>query len=69
MPEYASIDRPVLLLSGTASPMILRTAIRDLAGIIPDSQHIEFDGLGHDGPWNGGGPTELGAVLRAFFTH
>ncbi|KQO64328.1 alpha/beta fold hydrolase [Curtobacterium sp. Leaf261] len=66
--EHASIDRPVLLLSGTASPAFLRTAIRDLAGIVPDARHVEFDGLGHDGPWNGGGTAEISAALRTFFT-
>ena len=66
--EHASIDCPVLLLSGTASPAFLRSAIRDLAGIIPDSRHVEFDGLGHDGPWNGGGTAQVSAALHAFFT-
>lgn len=66
--DHASIECPVLLLSGTASPSFLRTAIRDLAGIIPDARHVEFDGLGHDGPWNGGGPGRVDAALRAFFT-
>jgi len=67
--DHASIGCPVLLLSGTASPAFLRTAIRDLAGIIPDSQHVEFDGLGHDGPWNGGGTAQVNVALHAFFTH
>lgn len=44
--DHAGIDCPVLLLSGTASPTFLRTAIRDLARIIPDSRHVEFDRLG-----------------------
>ncbi|KTR40741.1 hypothetical protein NS263_06725 [Curtobacterium oceanosedimentum] len=66
--DHASIDCPVLLLSGTASPAFLRTAIRDLARIIPDARHVEFDGLGHDGPWNSGGPSQISAALRAFFT-
>lgn len=65
--DHASIECPVLLLSGTASPAFLRTTIRDLAGIIPDSRHVEFDGLGHDGPWNGGGTAQVSAALRAFF--
>ncbi|NRD27949.1 alpha/beta fold hydrolase [Frigoribacterium sp. VKM Ac-2836] len=66
--DHASIDCAVLLLSGTASPTFLRTAIRDLAGIIPDSRHTEFDRLGHDGPWNSGGPAQISAALHAFFT-
>jgi len=65
--EYASIDCPVLLLSGTASPAFLRGAIRTLNEILPDARHIEFDGLGHDGPWNSGRPAVVGAALRAFF--
>ena len=66
--EHASIDCPVLLLSGTASPAFLRTAIRDLAGIIPHARHVEFVGLGHDGPRNGGGTEEISAALNTFFT-
>jgi len=66
--DHASIDCPVLLLSGTASPAFLRTAIRDLAGILPYSRNVEFDGLGHDGPWNGGGTAQVSAALHAFFT-
>lgn len=65
--EHVSIDCPVLLLSGTASPAFLRAAIRDLARIIPDSRHVEFDRLGHDGPWNSGGPAQVSAALHAFF--
>jgi len=66
--EHASIDRPVLLLSGSASPAFLRSAIRELAEIIRGSRHIEFDKLGHDGPWNSGGTAEISAALRTFFT-
>lgn len=66
--DHASIDCPVLLLSGTASPTFLRTAIRDLARILPDSRQVEFDGLGHDGPWNSGGPAQISATLADFFT-
>ena len=53
---FSSIDIPVLLLSGTRSPEFLRQAIRRLAGLLPSAEHVEFDGLGHDGPWNNGDP-------------
>lgn len=65
--EYASIDRPAPLLSGTTSPAFLRSAIRDLAEVLPNAEHVELRGLGHDGPWNGGGPLAASDRLHAFF--
>lgn len=65
--SFTSIERPVLLLSGTASPAFLQTAIRTLCRIIPAVHHIEFDALGHDGPWNSGDPARVAAALGTFF--
>jgi pimeloyl-ACP methyl ester carboxylesterase len=68
---FATVDKPVLLLSGTKSPAFLRQSVRTLQGILPDARHVELDGLGHDGPWNrsrGGRPLVVAAALRAFFT-
>lgn len=66
----ASIDKPVLLLSGTKSPAYLRQSVQSLKRIIPNSKHIEFDGLDHSGAWNasrGGHPETVAAALRDFF--
>lgn len=70
MATPGSIDKPMLLLSGTKSPAFLRQAIRDLAGILPQARHIEFDGLDHSGPWNTGPrsrPKLIAAALTDFF--
>jgi len=69
--RMASIDKPVLLLSGTKSPAYLRQSVRSLARIIPGSKHIEFSGLDHSGAWNvsrGGHPETVAAALRDFFS-
>jgi len=59
----ASIRQPVLLLSGSASPSFLREAIRTLRATLPNAEHVEFEGLGHDGPWNGGSPRLVAEAL------
>lgn len=68
---FADVTKPVLLLSGTKSPTFLRTSVRTLTQVLPIAQHVELDGLGHDGPWNasrGGRPQALAAALLDFFT-
>lgn len=66
MHELAAVTRAVLLLSGTAGPAFLRQAIRDLRGVLPDVEHIELEGLGHDGPWNGGDPVRVAKAVEGF---
>lgn len=70
METFASIEKPMLLVSGTKSPAYLRQSIRKLDGILPQARHIEFDGLDHSGSWNasrGGRPGVVAAALREFF--
>ena len=67
METLAFITKPMLLLSGTKSPAFLQQSIRDLKGILPKPQHIEYDGLGHSGPWNGGCPRVVAKALLEFF--
>lgn len=70
MGTFASIEKPMLLLSGTKSAAYLRQSIRKLAGILPEARHVEFDGLNHVGSWNvslGGRPGVVAAALREFF--
>ena len=70
MEAFASIENPILLVSGTKSPAYLRQSIRKLKGILPQAQHIELNGLDHGGPWNasrGGRPGIVAATLREFF--
>ena len=63
---FAAITRPVLLLSGTKSPRFLRQAIQNLHAILLQSECHEFDGLGHDGPWNSGDPAAVAQEITDF---
>ena len=63
---FASITKPVLLLSGTRSPAFLRRAVSDLEALLVGSQRRELEGLGHDGPWNGGRPLVVAQAVRDF---
>jgi len=70
MATFASLDKPMLLLSGTDSPDFLRQSIRTLEGVLPQARHIEFEGLSHSGPWNrsrGGRPATVAVALSGFF--
>ncbi|MEZ0492092.1 alpha/beta fold hydrolase [Kineococcus sp. TBRC 1896] len=67
--QYASLTQPVLLLSGTRSPLFLRRAVATLHDLIPQSRRTEFEGLGHDGPWNTGAPTTVAAAVSTFLQH
>jgi pimeloyl-ACP methyl ester carboxylesterase len=68
---FVGVTEPVLLLSGTKSPAFLRQSVRTLTRILPAAEHVELDGLSHDGPWNGsrgGQPRVVAAALLDFFT-
>lgn len=68
--SFQSVEKPVLLLSGTKSPAFLRWSVRELAGVLHHVRHVELEGLGHDGPWNsgrGGRPDVVVEELREFF--
>lgn len=68
--SFKEVNKPVLLLSGTDSPAFLREAVRNLQSIVPQADHVEFEGLGHSGPWNrrkGGRPEAVAGDLRQFF--
>ncbi|KAJ1548587.1 hypothetical protein HK405_002326, partial [Cladochytrium tenue] len=67
MESFSDVRVPALVLSGTASPAFLREAARTLQGVLPNARHVELEGLGHDGPWNGGAPEKVAVELRAFF--
>lgn len=48
--RFASLDLPVLLMSGSASPASSRGVTRLLASALPRVQTLGFDGAGHMGP-------------------
>lgn len=71
MSAFASLDKPVLLISGSRSPTFLRRSVLDLERALPRSSRVELPGLSHSGPWNasrGGRPRDVAAALEHFFT-
>ena len=70
MATFATVEAPVLLLSGTRSPAFLQAGVRDLAAVLPRARRVQLAGLTHSGPWNtsrGGRPGLVAAALRDFF--
>lgn len=68
---YATLHQRLLLVSGTKSPAFLRAGVRRLHSQVPQSEHVEFTGPDHSGPWNveqGGHPNLVAQTLRTFFT-
>lgn len=66
--EYSALQARGLLMAGTRSPHYVRTAIRELAAVIPRCQVVTLPGLGHSGPQNDGRPHAVARALRDFLT-
>lgn len=64
LPDALDIDAPTLLLTGTEGPPHLRDGIRAVNEALPDSQFVEFEGVGHGGPTEA--PDRVIAQVRAF---
>jgi pimeloyl-ACP methyl ester carboxylesterase len=47
---FGSLNLPVLLMTGTASPASSRAVARLLTGVLPQATVVEFAGLGHMAP-------------------
>jgi pimeloyl-ACP methyl ester carboxylesterase len=67
LPDYATITARVLLLGGRKSPAYLDTALDALASVLPNASRVEFPGLGHSGPDDGGDPQQVAVKLREFY--
>ena len=68
--DFATLEKPILLLGGDRSPKYLKEALLDLDCILPRADIIQFKGLDHSGPWNadyGGRPEPIALALRDFF--
>jgi pimeloyl-ACP methyl ester carboxylesterase len=61
---FRTLDCPVLLMTGTASPPSSRGVARLLASALPQVQLVEFPGLGHMGPVTH--PEPVNAAIEAF---
>ena len=51
--NFGAVKTETLLLGGSKSPVYLKDALRKLERLLPKSKRIEFEGLDHNGPWNG----------------
>jgi len=47
---FAALEIPILFITGTESPVSSRSVARLLLSVLPNVQHVEFDGIGHMGP-------------------
>ncbi len=65
--EYASIDCPVLLLSGTASPRSSAPQSATSPGSSPTRDTWSSKASATTDPGNSGGPAQISAALLAFF--
>ncbi|MTD14663.1 alpha/beta fold hydrolase [Nakamurella sp. YIM 132087] len=66
MESFATIDKPVLVLSGSRSPAFLQQSARQLVEILADARLVRLKGLGHDGPWNSGDPLAVANAVGNF---
>jgi len=64
LPDSLESDVPTLLLTGTEGPPHLRDGIRAVDDALPNSQLVEFEGVGHGGPTEA--PDRVLAAIRAF---
>jgi pimeloyl-ACP methyl ester carboxylesterase len=70
--RYAGIRADVLILSGTRSPLYLRSAVERLGRTINSSRRTILHGLDHSAPLNTaarGDPQAVARELLAFFGH
>ena len=64
LPEYASLDMPVLYLVGSQSPASARAVATLLAKTLPEVTTVELEGAGHMAP-----VTHSGIVNAAIEAH
>jgi pimeloyl-ACP methyl ester carboxylesterase len=66
--NFKAVRAEVLLLGGSKSPRFLKHALDALSKILPNARRIEFPGLGHTAPVDGGKNSErVVQELRRFF--
>jgi pimeloyl-ACP methyl ester carboxylesterase len=67
LPDYVSLQIPVLLMGGMKGPSFLSVALGSLVATLPRAQRKTFPTLGHDGPEDDGRPDLIAEELRRFF--
>ena len=68
--SFHAIRIRVLLLGGSRSPAYLKAGLDTLETILPQSERVQFAGLGHAASWNsdrGGRPGPVAQALGQFF--
>jgi pimeloyl-ACP methyl ester carboxylesterase len=68
--SFHAIRIRVLLLGGSRSPAYLKAGLDTLETILPQSERVQFAGLGHAASWNsdrGGRPGPVAQALGRFF--
>lgn len=64
LPDEPDLDVPTLLLTGERGPDHLRDAVFALAERLPESDLVEFDGVGHVAPQSA--PERVADAVRSF---
>lgn len=64
LPAEPDVDCPTLLLTGERGPAHLRAAVETLADRVPQSDTLEFEGLGHVGTQSA--PAQVAAAVQSF---
>ncbi|MBB6670386.1 alpha/beta hydrolase [Cohnella nanjingensis] len=67
MENLANVSAKSLVMGGSKSPGYFKKIIKKLSAVLPRVQTVEFPGLDHSGPDNGGKPAVVAEALRGFF--
>ncbi|MBM7568142.1 alpha/beta fold hydrolase [Paenibacillus sacheonensis] len=64
---FENVSAKSLIMGGSKSPDYFKVIIGKLAAIMPGARSMEFAGLDHSGPDDGGKPAIVAEELRRFF--
>ncbi|MBW7458134.1 alpha/beta fold hydrolase [Paenibacillus sepulcri] len=64
---FKNVRAKSLIMGGSKSPGYFKIVIKKLSAVIPRVKSMEFPGLDHSGPDDGGKPAIVAEVLRSFF--
>lgn len=64
LPDFTSLDVPVLLMTGGRSPTSAHGVARRLLSVLPRAEHVVFERLGHMGPITH--PEPVNEAIEAF---
>lgn len=64
---FQHVQAQTLIMGGSKSPAYFKRIIKKLIAVVPGVRSLEFPGLDHSGPDDGGKPAIVAEVLRRFF--